>query len=89
LKTDKVKEVKRKQIFPRTGGEVQSSFKGAQFMTDREEEVIRKLAEEAEAVLVENCEKKDLKEKRGVTKNSLYDGSKKLKHSIPKGKNLK
>jgi hypothetical protein len=31
-------------------------------------------------------EKKDLTERRGVAKNSLYDGSKKLKHALPKGK---
>ena len=32
--------------------------------------------------------KKDLKEKRQVTKQTLYDGSKKLKHKIPKGKRV-
>jgi len=58
-------------------------------MTNEEHEVIEKLADEVELVVEDNYEKRDLKEKRGVTKNSLYDGSKKLKHSIPKGKHLK
>lgn len=58
-------------------------------MTNEEQEVIEKLADEVELVVEDNYEKRDLKEKRGVTKNSLYDGSKKLKHSIPKGKHLK
>ncbi len=58
-------------------------------MTNREQEMIEKLADEVEVQLEDSYEKRDLKEKRGVTKNSLYDGSKKLKHTIPKGKNLK
>jgi len=53
-----------------------------------EAEIIEKLAEEA-ALLVEGDDtKKDLKEKRGILKQSLYDGSNKLKHMIPKGKHL-
>jgi len=58
-------------------------------MTNEEHEVIEKLADEVELEVEDNYEKRDLKEKRGMTKNSLYDGSKKLKHSIPKGKHLK
>jgi hypothetical protein len=58
-------------------------------MMQDEREVIEKLAEEVEANLVDDYGKKDLKEKRGNTKNSLYHGSKRLKHSIPKGKQLK
>lgn len=58
-------------------------------MMNDEQEVIEKLADEVELVVEDNYGKRDLKEKRGVTKNSLYDGSKKLKHSIPKGKLLK
>lgn len=58
-------------------------------MLQDERENIEKLADEAEVVLAGDCEKRDRKEKRGVTKQSLYDGSKKLKHSIPKGKLLK
>ncbi|MDD3293835.1 MAG: hypothetical protein PHG20_04025 [Geobacteraceae bacterium] len=52
-------------------------------------EKIAKLADEAESVLADNYEKKDLKEKRSLNKNTLYDGSKKLKHTIPKGKQMK
>jgi len=51
--------------------------------------MIEKLVSEAEIFLEDDYEKKDLKEKRGVTKQTLYDGSKKLKHTIPKGKQLK
>jgi hypothetical protein len=58
-------------------------------MMEKEKDMIERLADEAEVVLADDYEKKDLKEKRGAAKNSLYDGSKKLKHSIPKGKQLK
>ena len=58
-------------------------------MTENEKEMIEKLVSEAEIFLEDDYEKKDLKEKRGVTKQTLYDGSKKLKHTIPKGKHLK
>ena len=54
----------------------------------REEEMIEKLAEEAEILLEEDDSKKDLKEKRKFIKQTLYDGSNKLKHVIPKGKHL-
>jgi len=57
-------------------------------MTKREEEVIDQLSKEAEAVLGSDYDKKDLKEKRTVIKETLYNGSKKLKHSIPKGKRV-
>lgn len=53
-----------------------------------EEEKIEKLAGEAEILLDEADTKKDLKEKRGIIKQTLYDGSNKLKHIIPKGKHL-
>jgi len=57
-------------------------------MTKREEEVIDQLSKEAEAVLGSDYDKKDLKEKRTIIKETLYNGSKKLKHSIPKGKKV-
>jgi hypothetical protein len=57
-------------------------------MTKKEEETIEQLAEEAEVITVTDYEKKDLKEKRGVIKQTLFDGSKKLKHSVPKGKRV-
>jgi len=64
-------------------------YKGERTMTENEKEMIEKLVYEAEIVLEDDYEKKDLKEKRGVNKQTLYDGSKKLKHTIPKGKQLK
>ena len=57
-------------------------------MMKNEAEVIEALANEMEVVLETDYEKKDMKEKRAVTKSALYDGSKKLKHSIPKGKRV-
>ncbi len=56
--------------------------------SEKEMEKIEELAEEAEILLEEGYYKKDLKEKRGVIKQTLYDGSKKLKHTIPKGKHI-
>ncbi len=57
-------------------------------MTKREEEVIEQLADSAEMILETDYEKKDLKERRTLIKQTLYDGSKKLKHSVPKGKRV-
>lgn len=54
-------------------------------MTKKEEETIEQLADKAEVILENDYDKKDLKEKRAVAKQMLYDGSKKLKHKIPKG----
>jgi hypothetical protein len=64
-------------------------YKGEPTMTENEKVMIEKMVDEAEILLEEDYEKKDLKEKRGVTKQTLYDGSKKLKHTIPKGKQLR
>jgi hypothetical protein len=49
---------------------------------------IEELAGEAEILVEEDGEKTDLKEKRGIIKQTLYGGSKKLKHIVPKGKRL-
>jgi hypothetical protein len=57
-------------------------------MTKKETEIIEKLVDEAEVLLESDYVKKDLKEKRSLTKQTLYDGSKKLKHRIPKGKRV-
>lgn len=57
-------------------------------MMEKEMEAIEKLAEDAETTLVPDYEKKDMKEKRSLIKGSLYDGSKKLKHQVPKGKRI-
>ncbi len=57
-------------------------------MTKREDDVIEKIADSAEIMIDTDYEKKDLKEKRSITKQTLYNGSKKLKHSVPKGKRV-
>lgn len=53
-----------------------------------EDTVIDKLAQQMEITLEADYEKKDLKAQRELTKQSLYDGSKKLKHLVPKGKRI-
>lgn len=53
-----------------------------------EAEEIEKLAGEAEVLLAEEDAKKDLKERRKITKEHFFSGSYKLKHTIPKGKHL-
>jgi len=55
---------------------------------EKEAEQIEELAGKAEMLLEKDDSRKDLKEKRGIIKQTLYDGSKKLKHIIPKGKHL-
>ena len=55
---------------------------------EKEEKRIEELAGEAEILIEEDGERKDLKEKRGIIKQTLYDGSNKLKHILPKGKHL-
>jgi hypothetical protein len=57
-------------------------------MAEREEKQIEVLADEAEVILSTTYTKKDQKERRTVAKNSLYNGSNKLKHRIPKGKQV-
>jgi hypothetical protein len=53
-----------------------------------EAEIIEKLSGEAEILLEVDDSKKDLKEKRMIIKQTLYDGSNRLKHILPKGKHL-
>jgi hypothetical protein len=57
-------------------------------MAQNEEETIDELARQMEVNLEIDYEKKDLKEQREVNKQTLYDGSKKLKHTVPKGKRI-
>lgn len=57
-------------------------------MTNKELMQVEELAEQAELELETSCEKKDLKETRKIAKDMLYDGSKKLKHSVPKGRRI-
>lgn len=67
---------------------VKKVSRGVRMTFEKEMERIEELAEEAEIILEEGYDKKDLKEKRGMIKQTLYDGSKKLKHIIPKGKHV-
>ncbi len=57
-------------------------------LDEKEEERIEELAREAELQVEVDDVKKDLKEKRGLIKQTLYDGSKKQKHVVPKGKHI-
>lgn len=55
---------------------------------EHEAKRIEELAGEAESLIEEVDSRKDLKERRGIAKQTLYDGSKKLKHVVPKGKHV-
>lgn len=55
---------------------------------EKEAALIAELAAEAETSIFQDDERKDLKERRGILKQTLYDGSHKLKHIVPKGKHL-
>jgi len=55
---------------------------------EKRAERIEELARDAEILLEKDDSKRDLKEKRGVIKQTMYDGSNKLKHIVPKGKHL-
>ena len=57
-------------------------------MTEREEVKIDQLAQQVEINLEIDYEKKDLKAQRELIKQNLYDGSKKTKHIVPKGKRI-
>ena len=57
-------------------------------MAQNEEATIDELAQRMEINLEIGYEKKDLKAQREQIKQSLYDGSKKLKHTVPKGKRV-
>lgn len=55
---------------------------------EKEAKMIEEMALNSEILIAADDERKDLKEKRGIIKQTLYDGSHKLKHLIPKGKHL-
>ena len=57
-------------------------------MARNEERTIDELAQEMEINLAVDYDRKDLKAQRELTKQHLYDGSKKLKHTVPKGKRV-
>ena len=50
---------------------------------EKEVKVIEELAADAEMLLEKDDVRKDLKEKRGIIKQTLFAGSHKLKHVIP------
>lgn len=60
----------------------------AAFSEEKEVKMIDELTVYAEMLIEEADERRDLKEKRGIIKQTLFDGSHKLKHMIPKGKHL-
>ena len=57
-------------------------------IADTAEDKFDQLSVDTEMLIEEDDARKDLKEKRGIIKQTLYDGSHKLKHIIPKGKHL-
>ena len=57
-------------------------------MAINEEATIDRLAQQMEISLDMDYEKKDMKAQRELIKQTLYDGSKKLKHTVPKGKRV-
>jgi hypothetical protein len=57
-------------------------------MPQNQEATIDQLAQQMEINLDMDYEKKDLKAQREQIKQNLYDGSKKLKHTVPKGKRI-
>ena len=60
----------------------------ATFTDEKEFKMIEELSADAEMLIEKDDERKDLKEKRGFIKQTLFDGSHKLKHLIPTGKHL-
>jgi hypothetical protein len=55
----------------------------AAIIDEKEVKIIEELTIDAEMLLEEDVERKDLKEKRGVIKETLFAGSHKLKHLTP------
>ena len=50
---------------------------------EKEVKIIEELTIDAEMLLEEDVERKELKEKRGIIKQTLFAGSHKLKHVFP------
>lgn len=55
-------------------------------MTEREREGFEKLVEDAEIKVDEKIHKKEISEVQEFRKEHLYNGTKKMKHILPKGK---
>ncbi len=55
----------------------------ATFTDEKEVKMIEELTIDAEILIEIDDERKDLKEKRGIIKETLFAGSHKLRHVIP------
>jgi hypothetical protein len=55
----------------------------ATVIDEKEVKMIEELAVDAEVLIEKDDERKDLKEKRGIMKQTLFAGSHKLKHVTP------
>ncbi|MDA8430244.1 MAG: hypothetical protein M0T70_13400 [Geobacteraceae bacterium] len=55
---------------------------------ENEVKMIEDLALDAEISMEKDDARKDLKEKRGIMKQTFYSGPHKMKHMIPKGRHL-
>jgi hypothetical protein len=55
----------------------------ATFIDEKEAKIIDELAVDAETVIEIDDGRKDLKEKRGIIKQTLFAGSHKLRHVTP------
>ena len=60
----------------------------ASFTDEKEVKMIEELTVGAEMLIKVDDERKDLKESRGIIKQTFYGGSLKLKRMIPKGMHL-
>lgn len=55
----------------------------ATFTDEKKVKIIEELAADAEMLIEEDDVRKDLKEKRGIIKQTLFAGSHKLRHVTP------
>ena len=55
----------------------------ATFTDEKEVKMIEELTINSEMLIEKDDERKDLKEKRGIIKQTLFAGSHKLRHVIP------
>jgi hypothetical protein len=60
----------------------------AAYTDEKETKMIEELAVDAIRLIEEDDKRKDLKEKRGIIKQTYYAGPHKMKHMIPKGVRL-
>lgn len=60
----------------------------ATFTDEKEGKMIEELAFDAELLIEKDDERKDLKERRAIIKQTFYSGPHKMKHMIPRGKHV-